>query len=140
ASEFANYLQRTGYNEIETEGAAGRFTVNGRAVELRPGHDSYFPDGNALRIEFGSREVRGIRSLANGASLSSAEVEPELLTNLFDSSREKRRPVRFDDLPKALVDAVLTAEDKRFGQIIEADRPALLARAVKEIGEELYRK
>ena len=29
-----------------------------------------------------------------------AEIEPELITNLFDSSREKRRVVRFDDLPK----------------------------------------
>jgi len=41
-------------------------------------------------------------------------LEPELITNLFDSSREKRRVVRFDDLPKDLVDAVLAAEDKRF--------------------------
>ena len=43
-----------------------------------------------------------------------AEIEPELITNLFDSSREKRRVVRFDDLPKDMVNAVLAAEDKRF--------------------------
>ena len=136
ASEFANYLQRSGYNEIETEGAAGRFTVNGKAVEIRPGHDSYFPDGNALRVEFGSREVRGIRSLTNGASLSSAEVEPELLTNLFDSSREKRRPVRFDDLPKALVDAVLTAEDKRFFEHSGVDFVRIVGAALADLRHE----
>jgi penicillin-binding protein 1B len=37
-----------------------------------------------------------------------------VITNLFDSSREKRRVVRFEDLPPVLVNAVLAAEDKRF--------------------------
>jgi penicillin-binding protein 1B len=41
-------------------------------------------------------------------------VEPQVITNLFDSSREKRRVVRFDDLPPILVNSVLAAEDKRF--------------------------
>src|SRR5208337_5263668 len=49
-----------------------------------------------------------------GAALSSAQIEPELITNLFDSAREKRRPVRYDDLPSTLVHAILSAEDKRF--------------------------
>ena len=48
------------------------------------------------------------------SDVSSAEIEPELLTNLFDDSREKRRMVRFQDLPKPMVDALLAAEDKRF--------------------------
>jgi len=114
ANELANYLQRAGYTEPQTDGSAGRFTLHGAALEIRPSDDSYFGRGNALRVEFAGREIKRIRSLDNSAELASAEVEPELLTNLFDSSREKRRPVRFDDLPKVLVDAVLSAEDKRF--------------------------
>ncbi|MEJ7605871.1 MAG: biosynthetic peptidoglycan transglycosylase [Bryobacteraceae bacterium] len=42
--------------------------------------------------------------------------EPELITNLFDRTREKRRIVRFSDLPKVLVNAVVSVEDKRFFQ------------------------
>ena len=34
--------------------------------------------------------------------------------NLFDSSREKRRPIKYAELPKILVDAVLSTEDRRF--------------------------
>ncbi|HEX2712399.1 MAG TPA: transglycosylase domain-containing protein, partial [Candidatus Acidoferrales bacterium] len=113
-NELVNYLQRASYAEGATDGAAGRFAVRGAAVEVRPSGESYFGRTNALRIEFADRQVRAIRSLDNGAGLAGAEVEPDLLTNLFDSSREKRRPVRFDDLPKVLVDAVLCAEDKRF--------------------------
>ncbi len=114
ASDLANYLQRTRYTETPVEGAPGQFALRGTALEIRPSPQSYFGRANPLRVEFAEREIRRIRSLENGADLASAEVEPELLTNLFDSSREKRRPVRFDDLPRVLVDAVLSAEDKRF--------------------------
>jgi len=55
-----------------------------------------------------------IKAVNTRANLASAELEPQPLTNVFDSSREKRRPVRYKDLPKTLIDAVLAAEDKRF--------------------------
>jgi penicillin-binding protein 1B len=113
-NELATYLQRAGYTETQLVGATGQFALHGAAVEIRPSPQSYFDRANALRVEFAGREISRLRALENGAALSSAEVEPELLTNLFDSSREKRRVVRFDDLPKVLVDAVLSAEDKRF--------------------------
>src|SRR5262249_47767733 len=34
--------------------------------------------------------------------------------NLFDKSREKRRLIRFEDIPKVLVNAIISIEDKRF--------------------------
>ena len=42
-------------------------------------------------------------------------LEPELLTNMYQAvgkTREKRRAVKFADLPPTLVQAVLSAEDK----------------------------
>ena len=65
-------------------------------------------------MQFSGKVVRSVRPLAGGADLGSAEIEPELITNLFDSAREKRRPVRYEDLPPLLVQAILSAEDKRF--------------------------
>jgi penicillin-binding protein 1B len=41
-------------------------------------------------------------------------LEPETITNLFDQKREKRLIVHFDDIPKVMVNAILSAEDKRF--------------------------
>jgi penicillin-binding protein 1B len=114
AGELAAYLQQVGYTEGPTEGALGTYRQKGSTVEMRPGAGSYFGAGGAWRVEFAGREISRIVNLRDGTSLGSAELEPELLTNLFDSAREKRRLVRFDDLPKILVDAVLSAEDKRF--------------------------
>ncbi len=114
AGELATALRRAGYAENESEDAVGQYKLMGSAVEIRPRAGSYFGSGLPMKVEFAGREVTKIRSLKDGAALPWAEIEPELLTNLFDTSREKRRLVRFDDLPKVLVDAVLAAEDKRF--------------------------
>jgi penicillin-binding protein 1B len=112
--DLASYLQRAGYTDTEVSGSIGRYRLGGSWVEVRPAAGSYFGAGSALRIEFSGGEISRIVNLRNGSAVDSAELEPELLTNLFDVSREKRRMVRFDDLPKHLVDAVLSAEDKRF--------------------------
>ena len=112
--ELASYLLRAGYQEGEVPGAPGQYKLAGATVEIRPSEDSYFRGGNALKVDFSATAITRISDLSKGASRDSAEIEPELITNLFDSSREKRRVVRFDDLPKILVDAVIATEDKRF--------------------------
>jgi penicillin-binding protein 1B len=113
-NDLASYLLRAGYQEGPVPGAPGEFRVRGSVVEVRPSADSYFKGANALRVEFSGSQISRIAQLPGGAERSLAEIEPELITNLFDSSREKRRVVRFDDLPPVLVRAVLAAEDKRF--------------------------
>ncbi len=112
--ELVAYLQRAGYAESAIPGARGRYALDGPAVEVWPSQESYFRGRNWVRIEFAGGRVSRIRALDRAAFLDAAEIEPELLTNLFDSSRAKRRLVRFEELPKVLVDAVLAAEDKRF--------------------------
>lgn len=113
-ASLSEYLQHSGYTENQDTTGAGHYAIHGNSVEVYPGKASFFRGGNALRIDFSGHEIHLIRSIATGAVVDGAEIEPELLTNLFDQSREKRRPVHFDDLPKLLVSALLAAEDKRF--------------------------
>jgi len=112
--DLTAYLLRAGYQDGEVPGAPGQIHVKGTTLEIRPSKDSYFHGGNALRVVFMGPSISKISQIADAAPRDSAELEPEVITNLFDSSREKRRIVRFDDLPKVMVDAVLSAEDKRF--------------------------
>jgi len=107
-------LVRAGYFDRPVDGARGEFQVSRSSLSIHPSSASYFGGTNPLRVDFEGGRIARIASLANGAELSSAEIEPELITNLFDTAREKRRVVRMDQLPKVLVDAVLAAEDKRF--------------------------
>jgi penicillin-binding protein 1B len=112
--DLTGYLQQSGYRENADSSGIGRYAGRGNTLEIYPGKVSYFRGGNALRVEFAGKQIRGIRAISTGGSVDSAEIEPELLTNLFDESRAKRRPVRFQDFPKVVVSAVLAAEDKRF--------------------------
>src|SRR5690349_2327265 len=114
AEELATYLQRAGYREQSDENALGQYTVQKNTVDIRPSKLSYFGGANALAVQFSGNTVRSIRPLGGGNTMDTAEIEPELITNLFDSAREKRRPVRYEDLPPVLVHAILSAEDKRF--------------------------
>jgi penicillin-binding protein 1B len=108
------YLTRVGYRPEHDDNALGQFTVQGNTVDIRPSKLSYFGESHALAVQFSGKTIHSIRALSGGADVDSAEIEPELITNLFDSARDKRRPVRYDDIPSALVHAILSAEDKRF--------------------------
>jgi penicillin-binding protein 1B len=112
--ELATYLQRVGYRPEEDDNSLGQYTIQGGTLDIRPSKLSYFGATNALAIQFSGKTIRTIKPLGGGADLGTADIEPELVTNLFDSAREKRRAVRYDDLPPTLVHAILSAEDKRF--------------------------
>jgi penicillin-binding protein 1B len=114
AEEMTTYLTRVGYRPQRDDNSMGQFTVQGNTVDIRPSKFSYFASTNALTVQFAGRSIKSIRPLAGGTDLGSAEIEPELITNLFDSAREKRRPVLYQDLPPTLVHAIMSAEDKRF--------------------------
>ncbi len=113
-NDLKSYLLDAGYQESPVEGAPGEFLVNGSSIEIRPAPQSYFQGNNALRVSFSPSGISHISQLNDAQPRDFAEIEPQLITNLFDSSREKRRVVRFDDLPTVMVNAVLAAEDKRF--------------------------
>src|SRR5438094_5303771 len=112
--DLTDYLTRVGYRPENDPNALGQYTVQGNTVDIRPSKLSYFGGKNALAVQFRGKSIKSIRPLEGGSEMDTAEIEPELITNLFDSAREKRRPVRYEGLPVMLVDAILCAEDRRF--------------------------
>jgi len=112
--DLVGYLTRVGYRPEADENALGQYTLQGSTVDIRPSKLSYFGGSNALAVQFTGKAIRSIRPLSGGANVDAAQIEPELISNLFDEAREKRRPVRYDDLPADLLHAILSAEDKRF--------------------------
>src|ERR1700682_5013394 len=112
--EMTTYLTKVGYRPVRDENSLGHNVVLGNTVEIRPSKLSYFAATNGLSVQFVGKTIKSIRPLSGGTDFGSAAIEPELITNLFDSAREKRRPVLYQDLPPALVHAIMSAEDKRY--------------------------
>ncbi len=110
--EIVAHLRRSGYSESRAN-RMGWYNLRPGAVEIFPGPDSLFSHEAGV-IKFEQGRVAQIISLRDHTERTRYQLEPELITNLFDSRREKRRLVRFADIPRVLVTAVVSAEDKRF--------------------------
>lgn len=70
-------------------------------------------EGQRLEVHL-TADDRIARLVRNGRGANSIELPPLFLSNLYDSTRQKKRFVPFEDLPDQLVEAVLAAEDARF--------------------------
>jgi penicillin-binding protein 1B len=113
--DIASALRRSGYADSRGSSRMGWYNVRQDGIEIFPGPDSYFDEEEAV-VKVKDNKVSRIISLRDNTERTQYLIEPELITNLFDKGREKRRIVRFEDLPQVLINAVVSAEDKRFFQ------------------------
>ncbi|HVB79336.1 MAG TPA: PBP1A family penicillin-binding protein [Candidatus Binataceae bacterium] len=71
--------------------------------------------GAAVEMTLGSRNtVLAMRDPLDGKALYSAELEPELISGIFQGTWQQRRLVPLKQIPQAFIDAILAAEDHRF--------------------------
>ncbi len=110
--EVVYMLRRSGYSESHNS-PMGYYNLRPDAVEVYPGPESYFRREPGV-IKFKGEEVSKIISLKDNTEITQYQLEPELITNLFDKLRQKRRIVRYEDIPPLMRSALLAAEDKRF--------------------------
>src|SRR5258708_10338795 len=115
--EIANYLRHAGYTEAGEKGKSdlGTYRLLSSGIEVKPGPESYYnSEGAVVRVQDG--KVAQISSLGDASdSLTAYQLEPRLVTGLFDTQqRAKRRIVKYDDIPKVMVDAVTSIEDRQF--------------------------
>ena len=111
--EIAADLRNAGYSEKTGESSMGGYRLTTSSIEIQPGPSSYHsPEPATIRVHAG--KVESI-SGNNGAQLDAYELEPEMITSLFEGDqRSKRQVVHYNEMPKVLVDAVLAIEDRRF--------------------------
>ncbi len=97
AREIAAELRRAGYSDQEGQSTLGSFRVSKDGIEITPGPESYHSPEPA-RISIHDGKVDKISS--NGNDLSAYELEPQLVTALFDAEqRSKRELVKYNDIP-----------------------------------------
>ena len=92
--------------------AAGQIPPGEGRNRDHSGPESYHsPEPARISIEDG--QVSQITS--RGDDLSAYELEPQLVTALFDAEqRSKRQLVKYSEIPPVMVQAVLAIEDRRF--------------------------
>ena len=136
AQQLAAELRRAGYSESASN-RLGHFAVKSDEIDIYPGPDSYFRREDGV-VKFTGSKVARIISLADNTERTEYTLEPELISNLFDKHREKRRLVRYEDIPPVLVNAVVAIEDKRFFQHAGFDPIRIVKAAYVDVRKRRY--
>ena len=126
ADGFVSILNALSYQDTQKpEPGPGEFLLAEGAITLRA--RGIVTDGppaipDLVKVVFATPKnagmiVRSIKSVKDDKELKVLTLEPALISYLFEGEeREKRRFVKYDELPRNLVEAVLAIEDRRFFQ------------------------
>jgi penicillin-binding protein 1B len=136
-ADLVKVLNDLKYEERDSPSAAGEFAASEKSVVLvpRPSPDAA---AEAVSVVFDKDHVKEMRGLRSKKRYASQTLEPELITYLFDQSREKRRFVKFEELPDNLVKAVLAIEDRRFFSHAGLDPLRIIGAALRNLRAESY--
>ncbi|MFN2168925.1 MAG: transglycosylase domain-containing protein, partial [Anaerolineae bacterium] len=111
-------LRRLGYRPVDRRPtASGEMRLRGTTLEifLQPLET---PDHRrapmAVAMDLRPDRIVNIRRIEDRQQLPLLEIEPEELALFFGPQREQRRLVSIEHLPAHFIQAILTAEDRRF--------------------------
>ena len=110
--EVVSLLRSAGYSEAR-HNRVGQFELEPNLVGIYPGGMSYLAPEPAI-LHFKGNEITRIISVSDNQPREVYELEPELITNLFDKERSKRRLVEYHEIPEVMRNAILAIEDHRF--------------------------
>ena len=117
--QLLDELHSLGYQRGPSADGVGSFKVEGRHVTLvtRP---FQFWDGQEasrrIELSFEGASLGGIRDIPGNQPLPLVRLEPQLIAKIYPGHNEDRILVRLDQVPQALITALLATEDRNFYQ------------------------
>jgi penicillin-binding protein 1B len=115
---FTEKLRQLGYHEVSHEPERAGEMRNFETVSEVFLRDYEAPPrerkGFRVQIEFWKNEIDSIFLPDKGEHVPILELEPQEIAMLFGPERERRQLVSINQVPRHLIHAVLSAEDKRF--------------------------
>jgi penicillin-binding protein 1B len=118
--DLSEKLRRLGYHEAQAlPKARGEYRLQrARGLVDIYLYDFSYPTeqfkGFPVHISLQGTVVNKIQNRATGEDMFSLELEPELVTGLYDRVWEERRVVSLSEVPPLIVKAILAVEDERF--------------------------
>ncbi len=126
-SSIASELNDAGYSVVDQGKTSlmGTYSLGSNSITIHPGPESYHaPDSATVTFDKG---VIGQITGDNGQQLAAYQLEPLLITDLSDKNRAKRRLLTYNQIPKVVVQAVTSIEDRRYFEHGGIDYYAIVA-------------
>ncbi|HUY27736.1 MAG TPA: PBP1A family penicillin-binding protein [Candidatus Binataceae bacterium] len=150
---FFDRLARLNYHRIDggQVKTRGEYSFDSKQGELIIFlHSFAYPYGNfggqLVDITLSTdHTIESMRDPVTRKAVFSIELEPELISGIFEGSWDQRRLVRLNQIPPLLIDAILAAEDHRFYEhhgvdfvrILKAAAVDLASRRIQQGGSTL---
>jgi penicillin-binding protein 1B len=118
--EVWDKLRRLGYRETQASPKLqGEYRFQkGQGVLQIYLRDFAYPTENLkgfpVRLSLQGTALSKIENETTGEDMYSLELEPELITGLYDRTWQERRVVKLSEVPPLVVKAILAIEDERF--------------------------
>jgi len=131
-ADLIEKLRRLGYYESSSPPKTqGAYRVNGPEGSIDVFlHDFEFPTekvkGYPVRIMLQEHSVTRIENLAEKTEKFDLELEPEVVTGLYQRIWQERRVVKLAEVPPLLIKAILAVEDERFFTHVGVDPIGIL--------------
>ena len=111
-------LDRLGYrNTGDAIAGPGDYAASDARVDVWL-HDFEYPGesfkGFPVRLALAEGVVTKLERLDGKEELEIMKLEPEEIAAIFNEAMEDRTPIKLADVPKPLIEAILTIEDERF--------------------------
>ena len=134
--QLLNVLRRAGYVESASSAVwSGGFVSKPNKIEIRPTRtDKTQPE--IVTVTFAESSIAAVK--ADGAGIESYRLEPEALSNDLSSKGGKRELLAYADIPKVLVQAILSIEDRRFFDHSGIDINGFTRALLRNAGEEKF--
>jgi penicillin-binding protein 1B len=133
--DLREQLRRLGYHETQSAPKIKgeyRYQQSAGLLEIYL-HDFAYPTepfkGIPVRITLQGTSIGRLENSATGQEIFSLELEPELITGLYDRIWQERRVVKLSEVPPLLIQAILAIEDERFYRHYGVD-PVSVLRAI----------
>ncbi len=108
AAETVDDLRRAGFTESR-ENPIGWFERKADTVVIHA-----VSQAKSTVLRFSANKLVQILALPDKSVLTQYQLEPQLVANVSMRNRERRRLLQFGEIPKSLINAVVSVEDKRF--------------------------
>jgi penicillin-binding protein 1B len=133
-ADLIKVLRRAGYTDSRgSEVWSGNFVTEEHAIEIHPARPASGPA--VVRVIFGA-DGRVTELTGDRVTLASVTLEPEVLTNDTASRNGQRTPLTYQQIPPALVHAILSIEDRRFFSHHGVDIFGLARALLRNVGDE----
>ncbi|MEH6469059.1 MAG: penicillin-binding protein 1B [Porticoccus sp.] len=109
-------LDSLGYKQVTAAKAPGQYSVSSRRVEIFSRGFEFWEGSEPARlmtVTFAGNRVSGLVD-ANRVEMPLARLEPMIIGGIYPAHKEDRELVQLEELPPALVEALVAVEDQSF--------------------------